>query len=287
MNLLEQVKKGVILSDGAMGTQLQLRGLKGGESADLWNLTHPEMVLEIHKSYLRAGANCLTTNTFGASGLGLEKFAGRSDIEKINQAAVALAMQARDDLGQECYILGDMGPYADDSKKLHDIYDNFLEQAIILVQAGVDAIILETQIALAELKLAIDAAYAAQAPVIILSLAFDLQGEKGFTPEDLLSDVDLKKVDVLGINCGRRFDVKAALEVVKLFKEHSDRPIMLQPNAGEAKLMGEKFVYQQSPADFVNDFSPLIDLGVSIIGGCCGTTPQHIKAMREFIDSRT
>jgi 5-methyltetrahydrofolate--homocysteine methyltransferase len=278
-----------------MGTQLMLAGLESGSCGELWNLTHPDRVLAIQRRYAEAGADCLITNTFGGSRIVLGRHGVAKDVRAINQAGARIAREAFD--GREGYVLGDIGPlgailepYGDLSQA--DARAALDEQSVALVEAGVDAIIIETQTSLEELGLAIDAAKAAGAPCIIGSLAYDLSADKtffvtmmGVSPEKAAKFVEKKGAQVIALNCGTGMDMPGAAKVAGIYRKRCKLPVMVQPNAGLPVLEKGKAVYKQLPADMAAGVSEVLVAGATVIGSCCGSTPEHTRAISEIVDN--
>jgi 5-methyltetrahydrofolate--homocysteine methyltransferase len=284
-----------LLADGAMGTQLMLAGLEQGNCGEEWNVTHPEKVLAIQQAYVDAGCDCLLTNTFGGSRIMLNRHGNAEQVAAVNQAAVRIAREAFGD--KPGYVLGDMGPFGGLLEPYGDFTEEqvraaFAEQAEALVSAGADAIIIETQTSLEELGLAINAAREAGAPCIIGSLAYDvtLDGSTfrtmmGIDPEQAAEFLEQAGADVIALNCGTRMDMPRAKQAVERYRSVSSLPVMAQPNAGQPKLVDMKVVYDESPDEMAVGVVPLLQSGANIIGACCGSTPEHIRAFRNTIDS--
>ncbi|PTX91567.1 homocysteine S-methyltransferase family protein [Opitutus sp. ER46] len=284
-----------LVCDGAMGTQLMLAGLEQGACGEAWNLTHPDRVLAIQRRYVEAGADCIITNTFGASRIGLAKYGLEKDLAAINRAGARLAREAFG--GKPGFVLGDIGPlgvllepYGDLS--LVDASAALLEQAKELVAAGVDAVIIETQTALEELGLAIDAAKQAGAACIIGSVAFDRAPDgksfrtmMGVSPEQAVEVIVAHGAHIVALNCGAGMDMPAAAEVAALFRQHCALPIMVQPNAGQPVLEQGRLVYRQLPADMAKAVPAALAAGAAIVGSCCGSTPDHTRAIRAAVDA--
>ncbi|HZM06487.1 MAG TPA: homocysteine S-methyltransferase family protein [Candidatus Saccharimonadales bacterium] len=283
-----------LVCDGAMGTQLMLAGLENGGCGELWNLTQPERVLTIQKRYAEAGADCIITNTFGGSRITLNRHGAAKDVRDINRAAARIAREAFG--GREGYVLGDIGPvgailepYGDLSQE--DARVALEEQASALVEGGVDAIIIETQTSLDEVGLAIDAAKAAGAPCIIASLAYDLSADKtffvtmmGVFPDRAAEFAEERGAHIVALNCGTGMDMPGAAKVAAIYRDSSKLPTMVQPNAGLPILERGKAVYKQSPADMVVALPDVLAAGANIVGSCCGSTPEHTRAIRDVID---
>jgi 5-methyltetrahydrofolate--homocysteine methyltransferase len=284
-----------LLADGAMGTQLMLAGLEQGNCGEEWNVTHPEKVWAIQRAYVDAGCDCLLTNTFGGSRIMLNRHGNAEQVAAVNQAAVRIARDAFGD--KPGYVLGDMGPFGGLLEPYGDFTEAevraaFTEQAEALVAAGADAIIIETQTSLEELGLAIDAAREAGAPCIIGSLAYDvtLDGSTfrtmmGIDPERAAEFLEQAGADVIALNCGTRMDMPRAKQAVERYRSVSSLPVMAQPNAGQPKLVDMKVIYDESPNEMADGVVPLLRSGANIIGACCGSTPDHIRAFRSTIDS--
>jgi 5-methyltetrahydrofolate--homocysteine methyltransferase len=292
--LLEAIKKRRLVGDGAMGTELMLAGLEQGGCGEAWNLTHPERVLAIQKRYADAGADCIITNTFGASRLMLRRHGHAGEVEVVNRAGAEIARKAFG--GRLGYVLGDIGPlgailepYGDLSAA--DAQAALEEQASALVGAGVDAVIIETQTSLEEIGIAIDACKAANAPCIIASLAYDLSQDgtfyktmMGVSPEEAAKFVEEKGAHIVALNCGTGMDMKGAATVARLYRESCGLPIMVQPNAGLPVLENLKAVYKQLPADTAKAVPDALEAGVNIVGSCCGSTPEHTREIRRMVD---
>jgi 5-methyltetrahydrofolate--homocysteine methyltransferase len=292
--LHEIARERVLVGDGAMGTQLMLAGLEQGSCGEAWNLTHPERVLAIQKRYAEAGADCIITNTFGASRLMLRRHGHEPDLAAINAAGARITREAFG--GRPGFVLGDVGPlgailepYGD--LPAEDARVALEEQCIALVAAGVDAIIIETQTSLEELGIAIEAARAANAPSIIASLAYDLSVDgtfyktmMGISPEEAAKFIEEKGAHFAALNCGTGMDMKGAAIVTRLYRANCSLPVMVQPNAGLPVLENLKAVYKQLPADTARDVPEVIEAGASIIGSCCGSTPEHTREIRRMVD---
>ena len=300
--LHEAARERRLVCDGAMGTQLMLAGLEQGSCGEAWNLTQPGRVLAIQRRYAEAGADCIITNTFGGSRLMLRRHGHESELAAINAAGARIAREA---FGARCdsagggrpgYVLGDIGPlgailepYGD--LPAADAQTALEEQAIALVSAGVDAIIIETQTSLEELGIAIDAAKAANAPCVIASLAYDLSVDgtyyktmMGVSPEQAAEFVEQRGAHIVALNCGTGMDMKGAAMVARIYREHCALPVMVQPNAGLPVLENLKAVYKQMPADTAREVPAALAAGAAIIGSCCGSTPDHTREIRRMVD---
>ena len=293
--LQEEIKERPLLGDGAMGTQLMLAGLEQGNCGELWNLTEPERVLAIQRRYAEAGSDCILTNTFGASRIMLNRHSSAGHAVAINRAGVEIVRQAFD--GNPGYIIGDIGPfgglmepYGDFSETV--VREAFQEQAQALVDAGADAILIETQTSLEELLLGIEAARQAGAKCVIGSMAYDvtLDGSTfrtmmGVDPERAARFMEEHGADIVALNCGAGMDMERARQAVGRYRQVTALPVMVQPNAGQPKLVNLKVVYDESPERMVKGVAPLLEAGANIIGACCGSTPEHIRAFRQAMDA--
>ena len=292
--LHEVIKERRLVCDGAMGTQLMAAGLEQGGSGEHWNLTHPERVLAIQRRYADAGADCIISNTFGGSRTMLKRHGHADELRAINQAAVRIAREAFN--GREGYVLGDMGPLGAILEPYGDMpqteaLEVYTEQATALVEAGADAIIIETQTSLEEIGLAIDAAKAAGAPTIIASLAYDLSQDKtfyvtmmGVMPDRAAAFIEERGAHIVALNCGTGMDMAGAAQVAAIYRENCNLPTMVQPNAGLPVLENLKAVYKQLPQDMALDVPKALNAGANIIGSCCGSTPDHTRAIREVVE---
>ena len=282
-----------LVCDGAMGTQLMLAGLESGACGELWNLTHRDRVLGIQRRYVDAGTDCLITNTFGGSRIMLKRHHQADNLRALNQAAVRIAREAFGE--REGYVLGDLGPLGAILEPYGDLPQDegraaYEEQARALVEAGVDAIIIETQTSLDELGLAIDAAKAANAPCIIASLAYDLSADQtfyvtmmGVQPAQAAEFIEQRGAHIVALNCGTGMDMPGAAKVAEIYRQHCRLPVMVQPNAGQPVLEKGRPVYKQSPADMASGVAKALAAGANIIGSCCGSTPEHTRAIHEVV----
>jgi 5-methyltetrahydrofolate--homocysteine methyltransferase len=282
------------LCDGAMGTQLMLAGLEQGNCGEEWNVSHPERVLAIQRRYTQAGAECIITNTFGGSRIMLNRHSNGDRAVELNKAGVAIARQSFE--GREGYVLGDIGPFGGLMEPFGEftaaqVQGAFEEQAGALVDAGADAIIIETQTGLEELAIGINAAKTAGAPCIIGSMAYDvtLDGSTfrtmmGIAPERAAEFMEENGANIVALNCGTGMDMEHALAAVGRYQSASSLPVMVQPNAGKPKLINMKVIYDETPEQMVKGLLPLLEAGANIVGSCCGSTPEHTRAFRRVMD---
>lgn len=291
MNIKEEIKeqlnKGTLLLDGAMGTMLQFYGLQSGECPEGWNISHSQAVQKIHQEYIKAGADIILTNTFGANRIKLSSFDRESDILKINEMAVKIAQDAtgnEKNWGKRIFVAGSVGPtgkilepYGD--LKVSEVYENYKEQIVILEKAGIDLIILETFYDLEEIKTALKAVKENSDLMVIASMTFDhnLKTIYGVDPERAVIVLESEGADGVGANCGTGPEV--LYKVLKIMKKVSKTYLIVEPNAGMPELIKGQVVYPASPKIMADYTEKFIQLGLNLIGGCCGTTPSHIQAM--------
>jgi 5-methyltetrahydrofolate--homocysteine methyltransferase len=292
--LLETIRERPLLGDGAMGTQLMLAGLEQGNCGEAWNLTHPERVLAIQRRYADAGSDCILTNTFGGSRIMLNRHGNAGQAVEINRAAVEIVRQAFG--GRDGYVIGDIGPFGGLMEPYGDFTEDqvreaFEEQAQALVDGGADAIIIETQTGLEELAIGIAAAKKAGAACVIGSMAYDvtLDGSTfrtmmGIDPERAAQFMEDNGADIVALNCGTGMYMVRARQAVLRYRESTSLPVMVQPNAGQPKLINMQVVYDETPEQMVVGLAALLDAGASILGACCGSTPDHIRAFRGAMD---
>ena len=295
MNIKEEIKeqlnKRTLLLDGAMGTMLQAYGLKSGECSEEWNISHPQVVQKIHQEYIKAGADVILTNTFGANRVKLSSFSKQNDVIEINRSAVKIAKEAiksEREIERKVLLAASVGPTGKILEpygplSLKEVYENYKEQVVILEKAGVDLIILETFYDLEEIKAALKATKENTNLMVVASMTFDknLKTIYGIDPERAVIVLENEGADGIGANCGTGPEV--LYKVLKIMKKVSKTYLMVEPNAGMPELVKCKVVYPASPKIMADYTEKFIKLGINMIGGCCGTTPSHIKAMSDKI----
>lgn len=278
----------IIIGDGAMGTLLQAKGLlQGGGCPELLNRTHSQEILEIHRRYAQAGAQWLQTNTFGGSPFKLKAYGLEADTVELNARAVALAREAAPNLP----VWGDMGPSGQlmiplGSRSLDEMIAGFYVQAKALDDAGVDVFLIETMADLQEAKAAVMAVRSlGPGRRIACTLTFEpgLRTLSGDDPETVAAVLQALGVDIIGVNCG--FGPETMVEILNRFKAVSDRPLLVQPNAGLPILRNGETVFPSSPQEMGDYVPKLVAAGAQYIGGCCGTTPEHLQAMSRAADN--
>jgi 5-methyltetrahydrofolate--homocysteine methyltransferase len=287
---LERLRSGEILcGDGAWGTQLMARGLKPGDSPEALNLSNPEALVEVARLYVDAGADLITTNTFGGSSLKLEAYSLDGETERINAAAIEVLKPV---VAGKAYISASIGPTGKLLKPYGEtepeqIAESFARQVGAVIEAGTDIVCVETMIDLTEARLAIEAARAVSSEIPILAtMTFDKTPRGYFTMmgvsiQQACDGLTEAGADAVGSNCGN--GIEKMIEIAAEFMEHSKLPVVIQSNAGVPEILGDEVVYPETPEFMAERIPKLIDLGVKIIGGCCGTGPDHIKAFRAVI----
>lgn len=285
--LIEQlIAGGPVVTDGAWGTQFQRLGLTPGELADTWNVSRPGLVEDVARSYVDAGSRVILTNTFRSNRITLEAHGLAAQTAELNLAGVRISQTAADG---GAFVFASMGP----SGKLLMSYEvteeqlagAFEEQAQALAAGRPDAIVIETMSDLAEAVIAVRAAAATGLPVVAC-MVFDTGRNRdrtmmGNTPEQIARELAEAGADVIGSNCGQ--GIEGYVPVCRRLKAVTDRPIWIKANAGLPELAGGKTVYTTTPADFASHVPALIEAGASFIGGCCGTTPEFIRAVCQTV----
>lgn len=282
----------VLLGDGAMGTELQRAGLQPGQSGELWNLEQPGRVEAIHRAYAEAGSDVVLTNTFGANPWVLGRYQLAGSLEAIARSGAELARRS---VPPGVFVLGDIGPTGALLKPLGDatieqFHDAFLQQAHALLAGSADGIIVETMSAVEEAVAAVRAAREAGAPFVIGSMTFDQTKDgvfrtmMGVRPEFAARALVEAGADIVGANCGTNMAVADYVQLAATLCSAVTCPVMIQPNAGRPELAGGQTVYRLSPADFADAMRGVVKAGARVIGGCCGTTPAHIAAVRQMLD---
>ena len=290
-DFIKRVQEGILLFDGGIGTQLQARGLKVGEAPEAWNLEHPDWVKTIHRGYVEAGAQVLTTNSFGGSRYKLEKTGLSDGMAEINRQAAAIAKEAA---GGNAWVAGSVGPTGEFLHPLgtvrpEEMKEGFRLQIESLIEGGADLIIVETMSDLEEASLAVQAARDLGDFPVIGSMTFNpvKQGYRTMMGVDIPSFVSRlldEGADAVGSNCGNGID--DFIKIVAEMRSCTDRPILAEANAGLPELIDGKTVYRETPDMMASKLDPLLDAGADIVGGCCGTTPEHIRRFVEVIDKR-
>ncbi|MFH1073812.1 MAG: homocysteine S-methyltransferase family protein [Candidatus Firestonebacteria bacterium] len=294
-DILKTLKNKVLVCDGAMGTMLQKYGLSAGECPEYWNLTQSDKLLAVHKEYLEAGTDIIITNTFGANSLKLSKFNLEGKLREINISAAENARSAVKKSGRDVFVAGDIGPTGSLLEplgflKLEEVYEVFMNQALALEEGGVDLIIIETMIAVEEAAAAVRAVKENTKLPVIACMTFDIQSNKeirsvmGVDVLTMVTELTNAGADILGSNCGN--GVEQMIEVIKAIRSKTDKPLIAEPNAGLPKLKDGGIIYDGTPEMLASFTDSLLSAGANIIGGCCGTTPEHIRQIKNQIKRR-
>ena len=267
--------------DGAMGTMLQEGGLKPGGCPELMNLEQPDVVQKIHESYIEAGATMIETNTFGASALKLDHYGLEDRVKEINEAAVKIAREASKGRAK---IVGSLGPTGRfivplGDLEFEDAYQSFYEQAKTLADAGADYLLFETCIDIQEMRAGLLAAKDATSLPIICQLSYSEDGRTvtGTDPQTAAITLEALGADIIGVNCS--LGPQELVPIVKTLGENCSVPISVLPNAGMPRLENGRTIFPMGPEEFASWGAKLVAAGATYLGGCCGTTPAHIKAL--------
>ena len=284
---------GPLLCDGAMGTMLYARGVSLDACFDVLNLHQPKVVQAIHADYIAAGADCIETNTFGANRFKLAVHGLADRVREINTRGVRLARDVRESAGRDVFVLGSIGPLGKYLAPLGTVTAEearvaFREQAEALLEGGVDAFVVETFSDFAEIALALEAVRSITDLPIVAEMAFTNEGVTftGRSAVDVARSLVGRGVQALGANCS--VGSSTLHEVLEqMLPAAGGIPLAVQPNAGLPSRIDERLIYLSSPAYMAEYAGRMVDAGARLVGGCCGTTPQHIAAMREVLDRKT
>ena len=289
MGIKEYLKDNLLIFDGAMGTMLQKEGLPIGDNPEIFGMKNPDKLLKIHKKYLEAGSNVLTTNTFGCNELKVTKLG--YTVEEVIDNAIKVAKQAieESDKSKPRFVALDIGPIGEMLEPMGTLsfdkaYEIFKRQAIQGEKSGADLIIIETMMDLYEAKAAVLAAKENTNLPVICTMTFDENGRSftGCLPQAMVATIEGLGVDALGVNCS--LGPKQLLPIVKIITELANVPVIVQANAGLPVIENNQTIYKMTAKEFFQGVKNFVDLGVSIIGGCCGTNETFIKEICDNID---
>lgn len=299
-DLLEWVREAAagarppLLSDGATGTELQKVGVEPGACLEALNVERPDVVAALHRRYLDAGAELLTTNSFGGMRLRLALHGREDEVVELNRAAARLAREAADAADRAVPVLGDVGPTGSILEPLGHVSEAaareaFSEQIEALLAEGVDAVLVETMTAVEEMRVAVEAALELGAPLVIASFAFDRvksgvpRTMMGVDPVTAARAAEEAGAHVVGCNCGTNLTGRDYADIVRALADGTDLPLLAQPNAGLPELTARGVVYRETSESMARTAGLLVDAGAVIVGGCCGSAPEHIAAFREMV----
>jgi 5-methyltetrahydrofolate--homocysteine methyltransferase len=289
-DLLSRLKNEVLLIDSAMGTMLQEAGLAcGHECGEVWNISSEggSRVENVHRRNVEAGSDILITNTFGANRIKLEHYGAADRLADINSSAVKLARSAA---AGRAMVAGDIGPTGDileqwgGKRPADEMFEAFREQAAALEVAGVDLFALETFMDIEEIKLALRAVRSVSSKPVLASMSFQsgpagIRTMWGLTPEEVAGELDSAGADIVGSNCG--VTSAAMAEVVKGLAHGTKRPLAAQPNAGSPSIVEGRTLYLETAEQMAAEAQELVAAGARLIGGCCGSTPGFIAAVKK------
>lgn len=282
-NILDVLaRRRILLADGAWGTMLQEAGLVPGDCPEEWNLTNPDKIRNIASQYVEAGSQIILTNTFGGSSFKLSNYNLQDKVREINYTGVKLS---RDVVGENAYVFSSVGPTGKFLEPLGEVsedemYEVFRQQIVAQEEGGADVILIETMSDLKEAKIAARAAIENTRIPTAVTMTFE-KGQAGFrtmmgvTIESAVRELDDLGVALIGTNCGN--GIEQIVSIVEEMRGYTDKYIIAQPNAGMPTLVNGRTQFEQSPAEMASHVRQLIEAGANVIGGCCGTTPDHIK----------
>lgn len=290
--LLTRIANGpTLISDGGTGTYLQANGLEAGGCPEALNSDRPDLIRQMASDYFDAGSDMVETNSFGGSRYMLKKYGHGDRVEELNCSAARLAREAAP---PNRFVLGSIGPTGEflepnGTATEQEMYDAFAEQVKGLVAGGVDAFCVETMSDMGEASLAIRAARDTSGLPVFATLTFD-RGPRGYftmmgiTPAQAAKELDSAGADVVGSNCG--IAIEQMIEIISAMRQATDKPIITHVNAGIPKLEGGKIIYPDTPQRMACYYQQLVDVGANVVGGCCGTGPDHIRAIVTVLRGR-
>ena len=290
--IIQEIQKGrILVSDGAWGTFLQKKGLSPGECPEEWNITRPDDVFDIAQSYIQAGADMIETNSFGGNWYKLKGYGLENQVFELNKAAAEISRKAA---GPDRFVLGSVGPTGKllmmEEVTEDELYEAFKDQSQALEAGGANAIVIETMTDLEEARIAVKAAKENTACEVICTMTFDkiLSGEfrtmMGISPGEMTETLVEAGASVIGANCGN--GIADMIGIVKEIRQvNATIPILIHANAGMPQYCDGETTFPESPADMAGRVKEIIEAGANIIGGCCGTTPDHIREVHHVVKS--
>lgn len=295
MNFKEYLKKGFVILDGATGSNLQEHGMQAGDCPETWILEHPDVFVELQKGYIRAGSDVLYAPTFTCNRIKLAEYGLADRQRELTMQLVELSKRAVSESGtdRKIYIAGDMTMtgeqlYPVGTLPFEELIGVYKEQALILREAGVDLFAVETMMSLQECRgalLAIRETCGEDVPVLVtLTFQEDMRTLYGTSPETAVIVLEAMGVDAVGLNCSTGPDKMT--EIVERMSKVAGIPLVVKPNAGLPQLVDGRTVYGMEPDEFADAMMPLADLGATVLGGCCGTTPEHIRCLKERLSAK-
>ena len=291
-SILAELNKGrILVSDGAWGTYLQQKGLKPGECPEAWNITRPDDVLAIAQSYIVAGADMVETNSFGGSRFKLSRYGLEDKVREFNRAAAEISRRAA---GPDRFVLGSVGPTGKllmmEEVTEEELYEAFKEQSMALEAGGVNAIMIETMTDLDEARIAVKAAKENTSCEVFCTMTFEkiIGGEfrtmMGISPSEMAESLVGAGADLIGTNCGNGMANMIGM-VEEIRRVNPDIPVLVHANAGMPRFLDGVTSFPETPEDMASMVREIIGAGANIVGGCCGTTPEHISKVSEVVNS--
>jgi 5-methyltetrahydrofolate--homocysteine methyltransferase len=289
-NILQRLEQGDrLVSDGAMGTQLQQRGLPAGHCPEEFNLSHPDVVLSIYRDYYEAGADIVTTNTFGGNAARLRGHGYGQRVAEFSRKSAELLRSVCPAGRFAAACIGPTGEMLEPAgtAKAQDLYAMYVEQARALMEGGVDLFFIETMMAVDEAEIAVRALKETTSLPVSATMSFQkvktgYRTMWGNSIADAVTRLSEAGADIVGANCGLGFE--QMVEIVQQMRCLTGKPILAQANAGLPQWVDGQPVYRETPAEIIPFVEQLLQSGVNIVGGCCGTTPDHIRAIRKAVD---
>ncbi len=282
------VNQKILVLDGATGTNLQKAGMPVGVCPEQWILEHKDVMLKLQMDYINAGSNIIYAPTFSANRIKLEEYGLDDKLEQMNTELVALSKEAVAKTGYRAYVAGNLTMtgkqlYPIGNLKLEELIDVYKEQITILYNAGVDLLVVETMMSLAEARAAVLAAREVCTLPIIVSMTYNEDGRTlyGTPPESAVTVLQSLGADAVGVNCSTGPD--KMIPIVEIMKKYANVPILAKPNAGMPELVDGETVYSMTPVEFAEYGRMLVDAGANLVGGCCGTTKEHIEALSRIV----